>query len=112
MTSEHHCSILAAIGQQMANRHGVAAQLMSALAGVFVNIKAIAQGSSEYNITVLIDQKDSEKALQAVHSEFHLCKYTLGVGLIGPGLIGGTLLSQINEQVIFNTFYYFLNIHF
>lgn len=57
------------------------------------------QGSSEYNITVLVGQKDSERALRAVHSRFYLSATPLGIGLIGPGLIGGALLEQIREQV-------------
>jgi hypothetical protein len=57
------------------------------------------QGSSEYNITVLIDQKDSERALRAVHSRFYLSDVPIGVGIVGPGLIGGTLIEQLREQV-------------
>ena len=59
------------------------------------------QGSSEYNITVLVGQKDSERALRAVHSRFYLSATPLGIGLVGPGLIGGALLEQIREQVCF-----------
>jgi len=93
------CCVLAAVGQGMVNRKGVAATMMSALAKANVNLKAIAQGSSEYNITVLIDQKDSERALRAVHSRFYLSNTPIGVGIVGPGLIGATLLQQIKEQV-------------
>lgn len=57
------------------------------------------QGSSEYNITVLIDQKDSERALRAVHSRFYLSDVPIGVGVVGPGLIGGTFIDQLKEQV-------------
>eukprot|EP00210_Caulerpa_lentillifera_P002135 g2049.t1 len=92
------CTILAAVGKEMANKKGMAAMVMSALAAANVNIKAIAQGSSEYNITVLIKQEDSDQALQAVHSRFYLSKVTLGICLIGPGLIGSTLLEQLNRQ--------------
>jgi len=92
------CCVLAAVGQGMVNRKGVAATLMSALAKANVNIKAIAQGSSEYNITVLIGQKDSERALRAVHSRFYLSDVPIGVGIVGPGLIGGTLIDQLAEQ--------------
>jgi hypothetical protein len=60
------------------------------------------QGSSEYNITVLIDQKDSERALRAVHSRFYLSDVPIGVGIVGPGLIGGTLIEQLREQVGLN----------
>jgi hypothetical protein len=61
--------------------------------------RAIAQGCSEYNITCLIDQKDSVRALRAVHGRFYLDALPIGIGLLGPGLIGGTLLKQIQEQV-------------
>jgi aspartokinase/homoserine dehydrogenase 1 len=72
--------------------------MMGALAKANVNIKAIAQGSSEYNITVLIDQADSERALRAVHSRFYLSDVPIGVGVVGPGLIGSALLAQLREQ--------------
>jgi aspartokinase/homoserine dehydrogenase 1 len=64
-----------------------------------INVRAIAQGCSEYNITVVVDQDDSVKALKAVHSRFYLSKTPLAVGLIGPGLIGKTLLDQFKDQV-------------
>ena len=60
--------------------------------------RSIAQGCSEYNITVLIDQKDAERALRAVHGRFYLATLPLAVGLVGPGLIGSTLLTQIHQQ--------------
>lgn len=93
------CCVLAAVGQGMVNRKGVAATLMSALAKANVNIKAIAQGSSEYNITVLVDQSDSERALRAVHSRFYLSDCPIGVAVVGPGLIGGTFIDQLSDQV-------------
>lgn len=92
------CCVLAAVGQGMVNRRGVAATMMGALAKANVNIKAIAQGSSEYNITVLISQRDSERALRAVHSRFYLSDVPLGLAIVGPGLIGSALLDQIREQ--------------
>ncbi len=92
------CCVLAAVGQGMVARKGVAATMMGALAKANVNIKAIAQGSSEYNITVLIDQKDSERALRAVHSRFYLSSTPIGIGLVGPGLIGSALLDQLRDQ--------------
>ena len=60
--------------------------------------RSIAQGCSEYNITVLIDQRDSVRALRAVHGRFYLATLPLGVGLVGPGLIGGTFLDQVHAQ--------------
>jgi aspartokinase/homoserine dehydrogenase 1 len=48
---------------------------------------------------VLMAQKDSERALRAVHSRFYLSDVPIGVGIVGPGLIGATLLDQLKEQV-------------
>ncbi|KAG1680976.1 hypothetical protein FOA52_009935 [Chlamydomonas sp. UWO 241] len=92
------CCVLAAVGQAMVNRKGSAATLMSALAKANINIKAMAQGSSEYNITVVVDQKDSERALMAVHSRFYLSDVPIGVGIVGSGLIGSALIEQLREQ--------------
>ncbi|XP_031488783.1 bifunctional aspartokinase/homoserine dehydrogenase 1, chloroplastic-like [Nymphaea colorata] len=93
-----NCSILAAVGQKMASTPGVSATLFNALAKANVNIRAIAQGCSEYNITVVLKREDCIRALRAAHSIFFLSKTTLSVGIIGPGLIGGTLLDQLRDQ--------------
>ncbi|KAH7620331.1 putative Bifunctional aspartokinase/homoserine dehydrogenase 2, chloroplastic [Nannochloris sp. 'desiccata'] len=93
------CCILAVVGQQMASRRGVAATLFDALAKANINVRAIAQGSSEFNITALIDQKDAERALRAVHGRFYRNALPIGVGLVGPGLIGATFLQQIQDQL-------------
>lgn len=92
------CSILAAVGDAMVDHPGVAGKFFGALGKAGVNIRAIAQGSSERNISAVVDRVDSQRALRAVHSAFYLSHQTLSVGLIGPGLIGGTLLDQLSEQ--------------
>lgn len=94
-----HCCVLAAVGHGMANRPGVSATFFSALAKANVNIRAIAQGCSEYNVTCLVNQDDATRALRAVHSRFYEKKaLSIGVGLVGPGLIGSTFLSQLKDQ--------------
>lgn len=93
-----NCSILAAVGQKMASTPGVSATLFDALAKANINIRAIAQGCSEYNITVVLKREDCIKALRAVHSRFYLSRTTIAMGIIGPGLIGGTLLDQLRDQ--------------
>ncbi|KAH6833981.1 aspartate homoserine dehydrogenase i [Perilla frutescens var. hirtella] len=93
-----NCSILAAVGQKMASTPGVSATLFSALAKANINIRAIAQGCSEYNVTVVVKREDCIKALRAVHSRFYLSRTTIAMGIIGPGLIGATLLDQLKEQ--------------
>ncbi len=62
-------------------------------------MRAIAQGASERNISVVIDGRGSARALRAVHSSFYLSAHTVSIGLIGPGLVGGALLDQIASQV-------------
>ena len=60
--------------------------------------RSIAQGCSEYNITVLIDQRDSVRALRAVHGRFYLATLPLALGIVGPGLIGSTFLAQLHQE--------------
>ncbi|KAK8342851.1 hypothetical protein V6Z12_A08G259300 [Gossypium hirsutum] len=93
-----NCSILAAVGQKMASTPGVSATLFNALAKANINIRAIAQGCSEYNITVVLKREDCIRALRAVHSRFYLSRTTIAMGIIGPGLIGATLLDQLRDQ--------------
>ena len=94
-----NCSILAAVGQQMASTYGVCAMLFEALAKSAINVRAIAQGCSEYNITAVIDGADTERALRAVHARFYLSETPIAVGVVGPGAIGKTLMAQLREQL-------------
>ncbi len=89
------CTILAAVGDAMSGTPGIAARFFGALARAGVNVRAIAQGASERNISIVIDSADATRALRAVHSGFYLSSQTLSIGLIGPGHVGSTLLDQI-----------------
>ncbi|WP_312914818.1 bifunctional aspartate kinase/homoserine dehydrogenase I [Stenotrophomonas sp.] len=88
-------SVLAAVGDGMAGQPGVAARLFESLGRAQVNILAIAQGSSERNISVAIDGCDATKALRAAHAGFWLSPQTFSVGVIGPGNVGAALLEQL-----------------
>ena len=92
------CSILAAVGDQMAGQVGLAGRLFEALGNAGVNIRAIAQGSSERNVSVVVDQREAQRALRAAHSSFYLSHKTLSIGLIGPGTVGAELLDQLAAQ--------------
>lgn len=94
------CSILAAVGDNMVHRPGLAGKLMTALGRAGVNIRAIAQGSSERNISVVVSRADATRALRAVHSSFFLSNHTLSIGVIGTGWVGKTLLSQLKETSV------------
>ncbi len=92
------CSILAAVGDNMVDRPGLAGKFLSSLGRAGVNVRAIAQGSSERNISVVIGRSEATRALRAVHAGFFLSNHTLSVGIIGTGWIGKTLLKQLNEH--------------
>jgi aspartokinase/homoserine dehydrogenase 1 len=92
-------SILAVVGDGMAGTHGVAAKVFNSLGDAAISVKAIAQGASERNISVVVDGKGAAKALRAVHAAFYLSPNTLSIGLIGPGTVGRVLLAQIATQV-------------
>ena len=89
-------AILSAVGDGMVGTIGITAKLSTALAKANVNIRAISQGSSERNISVVIKNADINKALQAVHAGFYLSRETISIGLIGPGQVGSALLQQIH----------------
>ena len=59
-----------------------------------MNVRAIAQGSSERNISVAVAASDIARALRAVHAGFYLSALTISVGLVGPGNVGRVLLQQ------------------
>ncbi len=95
---ENDLSILAVVGEGMPGRVGVAGKFFSSLARAGVNVRAIAQGSSERNISVVISSHDAVKAERALHAVFFMSAQTLSLGLFGPGNIGGTLLDQIGRE--------------
>ncbi len=92
-------SVIAAIGENMRYRPGIAGRLFRALGKNGINVVAIAQGSSELNISVVINQSDEAKALNALHEAFFLSDTKeLHLFIAGTGLIGSALLAQIKQQ--------------
>jgi aspartokinase/homoserine dehydrogenase 1 len=89
------CAILAVVGDGMAGVPGSAGRFFRTLGAAGINVRAIAQGASERNISAVIGAKDMTRALRAVHGSFYLSAKTVSVGLIGPGLVGSALLDQI-----------------
>ena len=91
-------SIIAVVGDGMAGMPGIAGRFFGTLGRAGINIRAIAQGSSERNISAVVNADEVERALRAVHSGFYLSSKTISIGLIGPGTVGRVLLSQIEKQ--------------
>jgi len=91
-------SIVAVVGDGMAGHPGIAARFFANLGHAGINVRAIAQGSSERNISAVIDSNDVTRALRVVHSGFYLSDKTISVGIIGTGVIGGTLLDQMHNE--------------
>ncbi len=95
VSAEPGIAVLAVVGDAMAGVPGVAARLFAALGRARINVRAIAQGSSERNISVAIREVDATRALRAVHAGFYLSAQALSIGLIGPGQVGQALLKQM-----------------
>jgi len=95
METDPGCCLLAVVGDGMAGNPGVAARFFGALGRAGVNIRAIAQGSSERNISVVVDGSQAERALRAAHAGLYLSGQTLSVGVIGSGVVGAALLDQL-----------------
>ena len=92
-------SIVAVVGDGMKHHPGTSGRMFSALGKNGVNVVAIAQGSSERNISTVIQQSDVSKALNALHDAFFLSdKKSVHIFLVGTGLIGSTLIKQVKEQ--------------
>lgn len=96
---EEHMSIVAIIGENMAQTPGISGKLFNSMGKNGINVAAIAQGSSERNLSIVISQKDISKTLNTIHEVFFLSDVnTLNVFIAGIGLIGGTLIDQIEKQ--------------
>ncbi|MBW4890336.1 bifunctional aspartate kinase/homoserine dehydrogenase I [Mucilaginibacter sp. HMF5004] len=99
---EDGLSVLAIVGENMKHTPGVSGKLFHALGRNGINVRAIAQGSSEYNISVIISRGDLAKALNAVHDAFFVeLNKTLHVFCLGTGNIGTTLFRQLNNHTEF-----------
>jgi aspartokinase/homoserine dehydrogenase 1 len=96
---ENGLSILALVGDNMRNHTGISGKMFAALGGQGVNIRAIAQGSSERNISAIIESKDVRKAVNTLHEEFFSDgKRQINLFIVGVGTVGSKLLAQLEQQ--------------
>ncbi|VAW26601.1 Aspartokinase / Homoserine dehydrogenase [hydrothermal vent metagenome] len=92
-------SIISIVGNKMQDQVGVTGKMFNTLGHNGVNVVAIANGSSQRNISVVIYTKDLKKALNSVHEAFFLSDTkSLNVFIVGVGNVGATLLTQIKSQ--------------
>ena len=96
---EDGLAIIALVGEKMKSHQGISGKMFSTLGRNNVNIRAIAQGASEKNITAVIEHKDIKKALNTLHNVFFEGDTKqLNLFVVGVGNVGGKLLEQIHQQ--------------
>ncbi len=96
---EQEMAIVAVIGDKMRNHSGISGRMFSALGRNGINVRAIAQGSSEMNISAVINTHDIKKALTTLHEEFFENSLKLvNLFIVGKGNVGSKLLSQLQSQ--------------
>lgn len=95
---QEHCAIVSIVGDGMKEKRGVAGTFFNALASQDINILAIAQGSSERSISVVIAGSNGDTAVRIAHRFFFNTAQTIEVFAFGAGTIGGCLLDQIRDQ--------------
>lgn len=96
---EQQLAIIALVGENMKNHQGLSGKMFSMLGKNNVNIRAIAQGASEKNISAVIKHEDAKKALNALHEEFFEEKIKqLNLFVVGVGNVGERFLAQLQKQ--------------
>ena len=96
---ENDLAIIAVVGESMKNYQGLSGQMFSALGRNNVNVRAIAQGSSEKNISAVINKKDAKKALNILHEQFFEERTKqLNLFVTGVGNVGERFLAQLDQQ--------------
>ena len=97
---EKDLAIIAIVGAQMRNHPGISGKMFGVLGRNGINIRAIAQGSSEKNITAVIALQDVRKAINVLHEAFFETTYKqVNVYIAGAGNVGGKLIDQIQQQI-------------
>lgn len=90
---------IAVVGEKMKDHQGISGKLFSSLGANNINIRAIAQGASERNISIIIDKKNVSKAINTLHESFFEAQIKeLNLFVTGVGNVGSKLLEQIEKQ--------------
>ncbi len=96
---EDDMAVVAIVGENMRGVPGIAAKIFQALGAAGINVVAIAQGSSELNVSIVVSGGDEAAALNVIHAAFFAnAKTTLHLFVVGVGLVGAELLQQMRKQ--------------
>ncbi|MDX1702045.1 MAG: bifunctional aspartate kinase/homoserine dehydrogenase I, partial [Melioribacteraceae bacterium] len=99
ITAEEELSIVAVVGEDMRHTPGISGKVFDALGKNGINIIAIAQGSSELNISFVIKKEELSKALNVLHDALLLAQRKVyNLFLVGTGLVGKSLLQHLDEK--------------
>lgn len=102
LSIETDLSIVALVGENMKSHPGISGRMFSAMGKNGVNIRAIAQGSSEKNISAVIATRNVKKSINVLHEEFFETTYKqVNLFITGTGNVGSKLLGQIHQQLDF-----------
>jgi aspartokinase/homoserine dehydrogenase 1 len=99
---EKDLSIVALVGDHMKSHPGISGKMFGALGKNGVNVRAIAQGSSERNISAVVSTTDVRKAINVLHEEFFETSYKqINIFVAGAGNVGSKLIRQLHQQQVF-----------
>ena len=95
-------AIVALVGDNMKSHTGISGRMFSALGRNGINVRAIAQGSSERNISAVINATDVRKAINVLHEDFFETAYKqINLFIVGTGNVGKKLLNQLEQQLLY-----------
>ncbi len=99
---EENLSLIAVVGEDMRATPGISGTIFNSLGKNGINIKAIAQGSSELNVSCVVRNEELRKALNVIHNAMFLSKSkVVNLFMAGPGLVGSALLDYFNKKLEF-----------
>jgi aspartokinase/homoserine dehydrogenase 1 len=99
---EKNLSIIALVGDNMKSHPGTSGKMFGAMGRNGINVRAIAQGSSERNISAVIATADVKKAINVLHEEFFETTYKqVNLFITGVGNVGSKLLAQLQQQAAY-----------
>jgi len=98
--TESNLSIIAVVGEDLRQTPGITGKVFEALGKCGININAIAHGSSQLNLSLVVSKDNLEESLNVLHETLFLKKKKkVNVFLVGPGVVGSALLNIVGEQL-------------